>query len=88
MIQKFNSNVFPIKFYGMHEPQYKTYDTDEIIDLCRKNNYRKIGLVPNGMNYTNQIKLFEQHANGFPNVIRYFHLNKDDFIELYNKNGG
>lgn len=88
MIQKFNRNVFPIKSYCMYEPQYKTYDTNEIIELCQKNNFRKIGLVPNGMNYTNQIKLFEQLVNGFPNVIRYFHLNKDDFKELYNNIGG
>jgi hypothetical protein len=88
MIQKFNKNVFPIKSYSMYEPQYKTYDTNEIIELCQNNKFRKIGLVPNGMNYTNQIKLFEQQANGFPKVIRYFHLNKDDFKGLYNKNGG
>lgn len=93
-IEQFHRNVFPVKyyishcndmFYGNREPRYKTYDTEEIIDLCKRYNYKKIGLIPNGMNYTNQIKLFEEQGNGFPSEIHFFHLNKDDFKELYEK---
>ncbi len=82
IIQKYNNNVYPIKYRGSHKPRYKTYGIEEIIDLCQKNQYRKIGLIPNGMNYTNQIKLFEK-SNGFPNEIHFYHLNKGDFKELY-----
>ena len=94
MIEKFHRNVFPIKykryelyawFYCIPGPSYKTYDTEEIIDLCKMNNYKKIGLIPNAMNYTKQIELFEKQGNGFPSEIHFYHLNKGDFAELYNK---
>lgn len=81
-IQQFNNRVYAIKHKKSNT--YKTYDIKAIIELCQKNGYKKIGLVPNGLNYLDQINTFTLRANGYPNEIFYYHLNKGDLNEIYN----
>ena len=79
IIEKIETNVFPIENDGVYQSNYKKYNIDEIIDLCISNKWHRIGLVPTGSNYIEMIELIAKKHNNYPKEIFFFHLNKNDF---------
>lgn len=79
------NRIFPLYVYKFqnYSEMYTTYNFDAIIALCETNDWKHIGLVPNQGDYKMFIEKIVKSDNRYPEKISFYHLNKNDFAELY-----
>ncbi len=75
-------NIYPIQAKNKSE-RYTTYNLDAILALSESNKWEHIGLVPSQNNYMKLIEIVSDSNTEFPMHITIYHLNKEDFIDLY-----
>ena len=52
--------------------------------MCESNEWKHIGLVPNQGDYDLFLEKIKTSNLKYPEKVSFYHLNKDDFSELYN----
>lgn len=89
-IEKVEKNVLPIYHLRrirngvnleVDKPNYKQYNTNDIIGVCKESGARSIGVVPHGGNYLKMID--EIASSGVVDEINFYHLNSGDYSSLY-----
>lgn len=80
--QSTDLNIYPIQAKNKSE-RYTTYNLDAILALSISNKWEHIGLIPSRNDYKRFIDKVADSRTEYPKQITIYHLNKDDFIDLY-----
>jgi len=77
--------IFPlyVNNHPKYNTQFTTYDFDAILSLCKSKKWKHIGLVPNQGAYQKLIEKITSDGMEYPEKISFYHLNQDDFADLY-----
>jgi len=83
VFEKLEPKLIDLRSFTKENNKFSNDAKNSINELCINNQYEKIGFIPCGVNYMDLINsLSEHYQNGLKEVF-FFHLNKDDFSDLY-----
>lgn len=80
--EELESKIIDLKDYSKGNTCFTAESKKRINELCKENNFSKIGFVPNGIDYLDLAKSLSEGDNNLKEIY-YFHLNKNDFGYLY-----
>lgn len=82
-IEKYERNAYAIKPANYTLTDYPTYSVEEIIKLCEKEGWGRIGFTPMGESHLKTIKILTESNLPALREVYFYHLNRNDYSDLY-----